>query len=162
MKESRQRFLGSLKHKMLKEICSLLRHQKSNIWSLLMFSYSTNQDLKSQLQTSQQRWQKVEEKVVKGTRNLSLHQTIIIMQQLTLHLDSQTIVNQLNNLSKHQLQGMFSNQKQQQTQKMKTYSRMLKMLQHFTIKIHQNGSEQAVTGKFIHGLCSATGLQSLE
>ena len=80
-----------------------------------MFSYNTSQDLKTQLQTSQLRCQKVEEKVVKGTRNLSLHQTIIIMQQLTLHLGSWTIVNQLNNLSKHQLQIMFSNQNKQQT-----------------------------------------------
>ena len=78
-----------------------------------MFSYSTSQDLKTQLQTSQLSSQK--EKVVKGTRNLSLHQIIIIMQQLTLHLDSLTIVNQPNNLSKHQRQGMFTNQNKQQT-----------------------------------------------
>ena len=80
-----------------------------------MFSYSTSQDLKTLLQTSQLRCQKVEEKVVKDTRNLSLHQTIIIMQQLTLHLDLLTIVNQQNNLSKHQLQEMSSNQNKQQT-----------------------------------------------
>ena len=78
-----------------------------------MFSYNTSQDLKTQLQTSQLSSQK--EKVVKGTRNQSLHRIIIIMQQLTLHLDSLTIVNQPNNLSKHQRQGMFTNQNKQQT-----------------------------------------------
>ena len=78
-----------------------------------MFSYSTSQDLKTQLQTSQLSSQR--EKVVKGTRNRSLHQIIIIMQQLTLHLDSLTTVNQPNNLSKHQRQGIFTDQNKQQT-----------------------------------------------